>query len=127
MSAVSRSVSEFDVAVGQRLKAARIESGVSQSEVASQLGLTFQQIQKYERGLNRMPAAHYRKLNEILGLDLSDLLMVSHSRSPFADFARQQGAQELARAFLTLSSSQRKLVLQMTKALASNEPQAVDA
>lgn len=126
MSAVTR-VSDFDVAVGKRLKAARVECGASQSDIANLLGLTFQQVQKYERGLNRMPAVHYSKLNERLGLDLSDLLMAGHGRSPFADFMAQQGALELARTFLALSSSQRKLVLQMAKALASNEPHAVDA
>jgi transcriptional regulator with XRE-family HTH domain len=119
MSTVSRSVSDFDVEVGARLKAARLSSGVSQGDIAEMLGLTFQQIQKYERGLNRMPAVHYRKLNERLGLDLSDLITAGDGRSVFSKFASQHGALDLAKAFLVLPSSHRELVLQMVKVLAT--------
>jgi transcriptional regulator with XRE-family HTH domain len=43
-----------DVAIGTRIRARRKMLGVSQSELASRIGVTFQQIQKYERGVNRV-------------------------------------------------------------------------
>ncbi|PWC38623.1 helix-turn-helix transcriptional regulator [Azospirillum sp. TSO22-1] len=58
-------LNEVDVFVGQRLRELRMLAGLSQSDVASALGLTFQQLQKYERGFNRVSAsrlftlAHY--------------------------------------------------------------------
>lgn len=47
----------IDVHVGGRLKTARQAQNLSQSEVASMVGLTFQQIQKYEQGINRLSAS----------------------------------------------------------------------
>jgi len=48
---------EVDVHVGQRLRMRRTLLGLSQGELARSVGLTFQQIQKYERGVNRIGAS----------------------------------------------------------------------
>ena len=45
-----------DIEVGRRIRARRLEQGMSQTELATQVGLTFQQIQKYEKGVNRVGA-----------------------------------------------------------------------
>ena len=50
----SRSSEGIDVGVGQRLRSRRLELGLTQMEVADALGFTFQQIQKYEKGTNRI-------------------------------------------------------------------------
>ncbi|WP_431860312.1 helix-turn-helix domain-containing protein [Azospirillum sp.] len=55
-------LNEVDVFVGQRLRELRMLAGLSQSDVASALGLTFQQLQKYERGFNRVSASRLFKL-----------------------------------------------------------------
>lgn len=47
----------IDIQVAKRLRAARIQSGFSQEHAAETLGVTFQQIQKYEKGTNRITAA----------------------------------------------------------------------
>ncbi|AXQ68418.1 transcriptional regulator [Caulobacter phage CcrBL10] len=46
-----------DLFVGQRLRQARKEQGASQGDLAAALGLTFQQVQKYERGSNRISSS----------------------------------------------------------------------
>lgn len=46
-----------DVHVGQRIRMIRKDRGMSQSELADALGITFQQVQKYERGFNRISAS----------------------------------------------------------------------
>jgi transcriptional regulator with XRE-family HTH domain len=46
-------IDPIDVTVGLRIRQARIERGLSQEQVARTLGLTFQQVQKYEKGVNR--------------------------------------------------------------------------
>ena len=57
-----RSPTAVDQHVGARMRAARLEAGKSQTEVAESLGLTFQQVQKYEKGTNRISAG---KLHEL--------------------------------------------------------------
>jgi len=55
-----------DVHVGQRLRMRRTLLGMSQEKVADQLGLTFQQLQKYEKGANRISASRLYELGQIL-------------------------------------------------------------
>ena len=56
--------------VGGRIKERRVELGLSQTAVAVQLGLTFQQVQKYERGYNRVSASRLYDLSKILNVDI---------------------------------------------------------
>ena len=57
-----------DTHVGQRIRDRRNESGMSQTEVANALGVTFQQVQKYERGTNRVGASRLFDLSRILSV-----------------------------------------------------------
>lgn len=52
-----RSATFIDRRIGQRLKSRRLELGISQERLADLLGVTFQQIQKYEKGVNRVAAS----------------------------------------------------------------------
>src|SRR5690349_13828975 len=60
-----RSPSNVDKHVGARLRAARLEAGKSQTEVADALGITFQQVQKYEKGTNRISAGTLHELSQL--------------------------------------------------------------
>lgn len=62
---------DVDKYVGGRIRARRVELGLSQTAVADQLGLTFQQVQKYERGYNRVSASRLYDLTKILGVDIA--------------------------------------------------------
>ncbi|HYD67624.1 helix-turn-helix transcriptional regulator [Azospirillum sp.] len=64
-------LNEVDVFVGQRLRELRMLAGLSQSDVASALGLTFQQLQKYERGFNRVSASRLYKLAQFFRVPVS--------------------------------------------------------
>ena len=64
-------LNEVDVFVGQRLRELRMLAGLSQSDVASALGLTFQQLQKYERGFNRVSASRLFKLAQFFRVPVS--------------------------------------------------------
>lgn len=48
----------------------REETGKSQSELAGHLGVSFQQVQKYERGVNRVGASRLQQIAEVLGVDV---------------------------------------------------------
>ena len=65
-STPSESTRPIDRHVGARLRARRLELGLSQVRLADALGVTFQQIQKYERGTNRVVASRLFDLAQIL-------------------------------------------------------------
>jgi transcriptional regulator with XRE-family HTH domain len=58
----------IDAHVGSRLRMRRIEKGMSQEKLAVAFGLTFQQVQKYEKGMNRMAASRLQQAADILGI-----------------------------------------------------------
>ena len=64
-------LNEVDVFVGQRLRELRMLAGLSQSDVAAALDLTFQQLQKYERGFNRVSASRLYKLSQFFRVPVS--------------------------------------------------------
>ena len=57
-----------DIHVGSRLRAARVMRGQSQTNLADKLGLTFQQVQKYETGANRISASKLFDISKIWGV-----------------------------------------------------------
>lgn len=84
----------IDIHVGQRLKARRVGLRISQSDIGKTLGVTFQQIQKYENGANRIGASNLYRLAKALNVDVSyffeDLASASKVKSlsdqPFEAF-----------------------------------------
>ena len=59
-----------DIEVGHRIRIERLARGLSQTALANQLGVTFQQVQKYEKGVNRVGAGRLTKIAEVLGIDV---------------------------------------------------------
>jgi len=55
-----------DKHVGQRLRMRRLMLGMSQSNIGDALGVTFQQVQKYEKGTNRIGAGRLQQISELL-------------------------------------------------------------
>lgn len=82
----NRSAGDFDQDVGKRLRSRRLELGLSQETVAEALGVTFQQLQKYEKGLNRVAAGTLFKLAKILQTR-PEKLMPPFDRAPAGEVA----------------------------------------
>ena len=61
----------IDVLVGNNVRILRLEKGFSQSDLAERLGITFQQIQKYEKGINRIGSSRLARLSQVLGVSVS--------------------------------------------------------
>jgi transcriptional regulator with XRE-family HTH domain len=57
-----------DVEVGHRIRIQRLARGLSQTALANHLGVTFQQVQKYEKGVNRVGAGRLTRIAEVLGV-----------------------------------------------------------
>ena len=67
----STAFNPIDVHVGERLRTRRTLLGLSQTTVADAMGLSFQQLQKYEKGTNRLSASRLYDLSQILGVDMA--------------------------------------------------------
>ena len=66
----SRRANPIDVHVGSRVRLRRMLLGMSQEKLGEFLGLTFQQIQKYEKGINRVGASRLFDLAKVLGVNV---------------------------------------------------------
>jgi transcriptional regulator with XRE-family HTH domain len=61
----------IDAYVGERVRACRLRISMSQHTLAKRLGLTFQQIQKYEKGANRVSASRLQQISKIIGVPVT--------------------------------------------------------
>lgn len=78
---------EMDIRVGARLRFLRLERGLTQEALGKLLGLTFQQVQKYEKGTNAIASTRIPQLCKILKITPNDLFSgyVFHSQEIVAD------------------------------------------
>lgn len=113
-----------DLYVGARLRIRRKMMGLSQTQVADALGITFQQIQKYERGANRISASKMFATAAFLGVAPSTFFEglpgASTSTMPahFVEFFALGDASDLAANYLKLSPAKRKVVASMVATMA---------
>src|SRR5262245_13923917 len=70
----AKSPDQVDVEVGQRIRVQRLAIGMSQTTLAEALGVTFQQVQKYEKGVNRVGAGRLTKIATVLRVPVASLL-----------------------------------------------------
>ncbi len=122
-----RTVAEFgpepvDVHVGIRVRLRRTLLGMSQTDIADALGLTFQQVQKYENGKNRIAASRLYQLSRILdvpvGYFFEGLEGMAAARSSDDVMAKRETL-ELVRAYYRISDPKvRDALRQLTQAMA---------
>ncbi len=65
-----RSAVSANIEMGRRIRLRRAEKGISQIALAKHLDISFQQVQKYEKGINRVGAARLQQIAEMLGVDI---------------------------------------------------------
>jgi transcriptional regulator with XRE-family HTH domain len=63
---MSKRTDPYDAEVGRRIRTRRVAKQMSQMDLAGHLGLTFQQVQKYEKGTNRVAAGRLKRIAKIL-------------------------------------------------------------
>ncbi len=110
----------IDVEVGITVRRLRKERGMSQESLGKALGITFQQIQKYERGTNRVSASMMVKAARALGVQPADLLPRTDA-APLptsASLLSLRGAEELLQGFAAIKSHRhRRAVLTLVRAM----------
>jgi transcriptional regulator with XRE-family HTH domain len=117
----------IDVHVGKRIRMRRLFLGMNQETLANALGLTFQQVQKYEGGANRVSASRLSAMADILGVPISfffgDLLLDDKSETPEERESRERMERpetiELLRLYYAIVDQRvRQQFLEMVKAVA---------
>lgn len=116
----------IDFQVGARLRGRRKQLGMTQSHLAEALGVTFQQVQKYERGANRVSASTLYELAATLGVDIAYFFEDAKPLERAADveddpmraFVLSREGPELAQHFQVLGAKERKAILELARAMA---------
>lgn len=67
----AKTPSHVDHQVGRRIRQARRDAKLTQGQLGDLIGLTFQQVQKYEKGVNRVSAGTLYEISKVLGLHIS--------------------------------------------------------
>lgn len=117
-------VTKDDAAIGNRLKFARLAAGKSQSEVGQALGITFQQVQKYEKGANRLPPSRLVKAAQFLGVSPATLLTGDENpeaAEAMLTLSENRTGIELVVLFNGLPKAQRATVMTLVRTLATGE------
>ena len=73
MTKKSRGPNLVDIAVGKRVRLLRLQAGMSQTTLGEMLGVTFQQVQKYEKGTNRIAGSRLTGLARVFKCDVNHL------------------------------------------------------
>jgi len=116
-----------DIAVGRNVRIWRMAKGLSQAQLANRLGVTFQQIQKYEVGSNRIGTGRVVKLAAILGVPIAALFDGAEGADPARSLLAliaDKRAFRLARAFKLISDETCRLALvALVEKIARHVPQ----
>ena len=124
-----------DKYVGSRVRMRRIMLGMSQEKLGEALGLTFQQVQKYEKGTNRVGASRLQQISEILQVPVSFLFeggpsgaisgaSFSEGTSPayVSDFLATSEGLALTRAFTRIPDAKlRRSIVELVEQIAARE------
>lgn len=124
MAAVRPRVGDVDVVIGANVRARRLELQLSQETVAEAIGVTFQQLQKYEKGSNRVSASMLLRLAEALECQPQDLIPSADENARPASshsFASPLETSKLNRAFGSIQSGQvRAAIVALVQRLADD-------
>ena len=128
-----RSANPVDVHVGTRVRLRRQVLKMSQEKLGDQLGVTFQQVQKYERGANRIGASRLWKISDVLNVPINfffDGLNDQAAQGEFAendqmpivyDFINSPDGVALAKAVSQIKSKAvRRQILELARSLAND-------
>ena len=123
----------IDLQVGNRVRIRRMLIGMSQERLGDLLGLTFQQVQKYEKGVNRIGAGRLYEVSRILNVPIDFFYQgvasepgapAAEAAPPVLEFVSSGEGLQLSLAFMKIKDAKvRKRVLDLVKSLSEEEEQ----
>ena len=114
-----------DAHVGKRIRHRRWMVGMTQQQLADQVGIKFQQIQKYETGMNRVSASRLWDISKVLNVDVAFFFegldegvpsVTSNSDMP-GDILTDKEALELLRSYYAIPENQRRRLFDLARVL----------
>ncbi len=118
-----------DVHVGKRIRHRRWMVGMTQQQLAEKVGIKFQQIQKYETGMNRVSASRLWDIAETLDVQVSFFFsglegadaedVAAHGAAP-NDLMADKEALELVRSYYAIPENQRRRLFELARVLSDN-------
>jgi transcriptional regulator with XRE-family HTH domain len=122
----------YDIEVGRRIRARRLARQMSQMELGHQLGLTFQQVQKYEKGANRVGAGRLKRIARILDAPIpyffGDAGESGSEEEEVSDFMRNARMLRLLRAYARIPDERvQQSLLDLTEKIARDARAAANS
>lgn len=120
----NRSTGDIDALIGERVRSRRIQAGVSQTALAGAIGVTFQQVQKYEKGTNRIGAGRLPKIAEVLECHVMDFFegigsTPTNVSTPFSKFMATKDGVAIIEAMAKIKNrALRRTVIDIAEKLA---------
>lgn len=119
-------ITEYDIQIAKRLAIARKQAGLSQEKLGEKIGVAFQQIQKYEKGTNRISAGRLIAFAKIFNIslnwfyeDTSDDVIISKNTDIITAMLNAPYGVELAHNYLAIYlNSDKKVIVKVAEALA---------
>lgn len=118
-----------DVHVGKRIRHRRWLTGMTQQQLAEKVGIKFQQIQKYETGMNRVSASRLWDISDVLGVEISFFFAEMSDDQDSAekdapnsvgvpvDMTTDKEAVELVRSYYAIPENQRRRLFDLARVL----------
>ena len=136
MTAAKKTPNPIDVHVGSRIRLRRNMISMSQEKLGEALGITFQQIQKYEKGTNRVGASRLQQISQVLGVPVAFFFEDAPGETPahgemaeanssayVVDFLSSAEGLQLNRSFARISDAKvRRKIVELVRTLA-DEPE----
>lgn len=111
-----------DIHVGKRIRHRRWMIGMTQQQLADKVGIKFQQIQKYETGMNRVSASRLWDIGHALDVPVNFFFEGLHENSPAAvkgDILGDKEALQLVRAYYSIPEAQRRQIFELARVLSN--------
>lgn len=114
-----------DIHVGKRIRHRRWMVGMTQQQLAEKVGIKFQQIQKYETGMNRVSASRLWDISDAMGNDVSFFFeglsnqteADGENSAAKGDFMADKEALELVRSYYSIPENQRRRLFELARVL----------
>jgi transcriptional regulator with XRE-family HTH domain len=125
----TRKCGPLDAMVGARIRMFRVNRGMSLTVLAERIGVTFQQVQKYERGTNRVGASRLSQIASVLGVSVCELFETSEAGSPSLNspvrLLAEPGALRVLKAYARTTNPRVRLcIAKLVESIASRTPGA---
>ena len=119
----------LDAMVGAKVRMLRVNRGISQTALAERIGVTFQQVQKYERGAIRVGASRLSQIASVLDVSVGELFESSGAESPGLNsqvhLLAEPGALRVLKAYARTTSPRVRLcIAKLVESIASRTPRA---